>query len=139
MHEITFTVPGAPVGKARPRVARFGTYTPETTVLYENLVKVEFVRQCGHCHFAEGPMQMQIDAYYPIPKGTSKKDRAEMLGGELRPTKKPDWDNIGKIISDALNGVAYGDDSRIVDCRVIKQYAEKPCVKVTLGLIVRED
>ncbi|WP_332834903.1 RusA family crossover junction endodeoxyribonuclease [Clostridium perfringens] len=41
-----------------------------------------------------------------------------------KPTKKPDVDNIAKIILDSLNGVAYKDDSQIVDIRIIKKYTE---------------
>ncbi|WP_460268332.1 RusA family crossover junction endodeoxyribonuclease [Clostridium sp. CTA-17] len=42
-----------------------------------------------------------------------------------KPTKKPDVDNIAKIILDSLNGVAYKDDSQIVDLRIIKSYTEE--------------
>lgn len=45
---IAFTIPGPPQGKARARTCRNGhSYTPKNTVLYENLVKTEFLRQCG--------------------------------------------------------------------------------------------
>ena len=44
--------------------------------------------------------------------------------GLEKPRKKPDADNIAKIILDSLNGVAYKDDSQIVDIRIIKKYTE---------------
>ena len=55
-----------------------------------------------------------------------------MLNGELRPTKKPDCDNIAKVILDALNGIAYHDDSQVVELVVHKHYAETTRVNVTL-------
>lgn len=55
-----------------------------------------------------------------------------MLTGEIRPTKKPDWDNIGKVVCDALNKIAYDDDSCIVDGAVHKWYSEEPRVVVEL-------
>ena len=55
-----------------------------------------------------------------------------MAKGEIRPTVKPDWDNIGKIISDALNGIAYKDDAQVVSCTVEKRYSNTPCVEVWL-------
>ena len=68
--------------------------------------------------FQEGAMlDVRIIAYYEIPKSTSKKKRKEMLEHRIRPTKKPDWDNIGKIICDSLNLVAYHDDSAVVDAQ----------------------
>ena len=99
---ITFTVLGEPVGKARQRVTRFGTYTPEKTVLYENLIKTEYRRQCNDHRFDDKqPLCMEVKAEYMIPASASKAKRAAMARGEIRPMKKPDWDNVGKVVSDA--------------------------------------
>ena len=46
--------------------------------------------------------------------------------------KKADWDNIGKIVCDSLNGIAYHDDVQIVDAQVRKFYGETPRVVVTI-------
>jgi len=56
-----------------------------------------------------------------------------MADGIIRPTKKPDIDNICKIICDSLNKIAYHDDSQIVDCQVRKFYSERPRVVVTIS------
>lgn len=48
------------------------------------------------------------------------------------PNKKTDCDNIAKIICDALNRVAYKDDSQIVKLNVMKEYVETPSVKVRI-------
>lgn len=61
-----------------------------------------------------------------IPKKTSKDRRSKMLSGFIRPTVKPDWDNIGKLVADALNGIAYDDDKCIVDAQVRKFYSDQP-------------
>lgn len=37
-----------------------------------------------------------------------------------RDTTKPDIDNVLKAVLDALNGVAYKDDSQVVEVRVVK-------------------
>ena len=55
-----------------------------------------------------------------------------MLEHKIRPTKKPDWDNIGKIICDSLNQIAYRDDAQIVDSQVRKFYSENPRVEVII-------
>ena len=71
--------------------------------------------------------------YHFLFKSTSKKKEAEMLCGAISPTKKPDWDNIGKIVSDALNKFAFKDDSQITDVRIFKKYAKTPKVIVQIG------
>ncbi|MDM0834524.1 RusA family crossover junction endodeoxyribonuclease [Clostridium perfringens] len=48
-----------------------------------------------------------------------------MRDGLEKPTKKPDSDNIGKIILDSLNGVDYKGDSQIIEFSFIKRYTEE--------------
>lgn len=106
-----FTIPGEPCGKARPRVVHNGNfsraYTPEKTVNYETLVKLEYQRQCGDAYISEGGIHMNIVARFAIPNSASKRKAVSMADGAIRPTKKPDCDNIIKIVCDALNGIAY--------------------------------
>ena len=132
-----FEVPGEPKGKARARTfyhknaGKVVSMTPEDTVLYENLIKTAFAESCKGRYFNKEPLEVYITAFFPIPKSTSKKNRTLMLEDKLLPTKKPDSDNIAKVICDALNGVAYGDDTQIVKLVVNKRYtAEEPKVIV---------
>ena len=78
------------------------------------------------------PVDIRILAYYPIPKSVSKKKQAMMIANELRPMKKPDTDNVVKVILDSLNQIAYHDDVQAVDCQVRKFYSENPRVVVTI-------
>ena len=73
-----------------------------------------------------------IVACFELPKKRSKLQEAEMLAGIITPTKKPDWDNIGKIISDALNKFAFKDDAQITDAIIIKKYSRTPKVYVKI-------
>jgi Holliday junction resolvase RusA-like endonuclease len=132
-----FTIPGEPTGKGRPRVVSRGgfarAYTPEKTAAYENLVKLEYERQCqGQRISAPAPITMTVHAFYGISKGDSKRRRAEKLRGDLLPTKKPDCDNVLKVIADALNGLAYDDDAQIVFAVIRKLYGEEPRVEVEI-------
>jgi len=137
MKTIKFTVFGNPRGKGRPRVvSRNGfakAYTPQDTASYENLVRVEYELQTERYRFDDNSfLGMRIDAYYSIPKSVSKKRRAMMLNGDIRPVKKPDSDNVIKIIADSLNQISYKDDTQIVDCRCCKYYSDEPRVEVTI-------
>lgn len=134
---VRFSVLGEPRGKGRPQFTTRGGYakaiTPEATVSYENLIMIEYRRQCGTKKFRDDDMiGIRIVAYYGIPKSISKKKRLEMLDGIIRPTKKPDNDNIVKVVEDALNNVAYKDDKNIVDCVVQKYYSEQPQVIIEM-------
>ena len=135
--KVEFVVPGEPQGKGRPRFARVGrytkTYTPEKTEVYENLIKVEYERQCGRFCFEPNQMlDMRIIAYFGIPKSVSKKRREQMLNGQIRPTKRPDADNVCKLVADGCNKLVYPDDAQIVDIMIRKFYSDKPRVKVII-------
>ena len=121
-------IPGDPVGKQRPRVANGHAYTPEKTKAYES--KVAWAWKQARGSKLEGPVLMRIVWHYPIPKRAAEANRAAMLKSEIMPTTRPDLDNVCKSIMDALNGVAYGDDSQIVSLTAIRRYAEEPGVFV---------
>jgi Holliday junction resolvase RusA-like endonuclease len=55
-----------------------------------------------------------------------------MLENIIRPTKKPDADNIAKIVCDALNGIAFLDDKQIVDARITKWYSDTPRIEIII-------
>lgn len=134
---IRFEIPGEPMGKQRPRVVRVGgfsrAYTPKKTADYENLVRLAYNQEAKGERFEDDVMiGMKVNAYYKIPKSTSKAKAKDMVAEILRPKKKPDADNVAKAVMDALNGVAYKDDAAIVFLQVAKYYAVIPRVEVVL-------
>lgn len=135
MREFEFTVEITPKAKARPRFVRRGnfvqTYTPKTTLDYEKKIAEEYLFQGGTV-FDYPYLEMSIIAYFPIPKSTKKVDRL-LLENECVPyPHKPDTDNIGKSIADALNQVAYLDDKQIVFLKVKKFYGKVARVVVKI-------
>lgn len=115
-------VEGKIKGKARPRVFNGHAVTPKDTVTYENWVRLNYKEQCGE--YLEGSIRARIIAYYKIPKSYSKKRVQAILEGKEQPIKKPDADNIAKIILDSLNDIAFHDDSQVVELIVIKRWTE---------------
>lgn len=135
MKEFEFTVEIVPKAKARPRFVRRGkfvqTYTPKTTMDYEKRIAEEYLLQGGTV-FEYPYLEMSIVAYFPIPKSTRKSERL-LLETECVPyPHKPDTDNLGKSIADALNHVAYLDDKQIVSLKVKKYYGKVGKVKVRI-------
>ncbi len=137
LKKISFTIPGQPFGKQRPKFSRRGnkviTYTPDKTVNYERLIQIMASNTAKGYKFEEGvSLGIFIMAYYNIPKSTSKKNKELMLNSKILPNKKPDWDNIGKIICDSLNSILYHDDKDVVEAYVQKRYSEIPRVEVLI-------
>lgn len=128
----TITIPGVPVPKGRPRFTRSGhAYTPEKTTVYEETVRHCYMTQAGAMFPAGVPIFATICAWFPIPKNASKKKRAAMEG--TFHLKKPDADNLCKSVLDALNGVAYADDSAVQIAVAYKRYTNAaPRLELTL-------
>ncbi len=141
MEVARFFVPGKPQGKARartfynPNLNRHMSTTPDNTVLYENLIKECYMQQCGGIYFeTKAPVTLRIVARFLPPKSMSKKRQASMLEGKEFPLKKPDMDNIIKVVADALNGVAYRDDTQVMFIAAKKAYSSRE----GLDIIVEE-
>lgn len=129
-----FEVIGKINGKARPRLNMYTgkVYTPTNTKDYENLIREYFKIKYHRNEILKGRIKVTIVAYFAVPKSTSKKDRENMLLGNISPTKKPDIDNIVKIVLDALNKYVFEDDNQITKLDVEKVYAEQEKVYVAI-------
>jgi Holliday junction resolvase RusA-like endonuclease len=107
------------VGKQRPRTVRRGgmvrTYTPRKTLDAERRIADEWAAQVGDGFSGyQGLAEVRIETSRQLFRSNPKywAGRAD--------TGKPDVDNICKTVLDALNGVAYSDDARVVSCTVKK-------------------
>ncbi|CUU47313.1 RusA family crossover junction endodeoxyribonuclease [Clostridium beijerinckii] len=116
-------VEGTIKGKGRPRFFNGHATTPEDTVTYENWVRICYQQQDRR--YLEGSIKATIIAYYKIPKSYSKKRLEAIRAGIERPQKKPDIDNVAKVILDSLNKIAYKDDSQVTELIVKKVFTEE--------------
>jgi Holliday junction resolvase RusA-like endonuclease len=133
---ISFTVPGQPVGKGRPRIGKIGPharmFTPEKTVNYEGLVAHIASQARGSHPLIEGAVGCNLFIDCQVPASWSQKKQRLALAGEVLPTTKPDADNVLKAIFDGLNGVLWKDDVQVVDGRFRKRYSATPGVRVEI-------
>lgn len=129
-----FEMIGDVVGKARPRMnTRTGrAYTPTNTKNYEYFLRQWFIREYPNFTTIESRVKVTIIAYFGIPKSTSKKKEAEMLANIISPTKKPDADNIVKIVLDAMNKFAFKDDTQVTKLEIEKKYSRTPRIYVKI-------
>lgn len=125
-------------------MTRKGTYTPQATKAYEAAVKKAFLdallqsAEPSGGRFNKDKVRyavVTVCANFRVPTSWSKKKKAQAYNTFC--TRKPDADNIGKVICDGLNGVAYPDDACVVSLTVDKYWCDEnddACVEVTLEL-----
>jgi Holliday junction resolvase RusA-like endonuclease len=149
---VRFVVPGQPVAKGRARSSLAKTkdgrdfirhYTPADTRAYERSIRFEARIAMQHRAPIRGAaLVLIVHAYLAIPPSWPLYRQREARAGLIVPIARPDWDNIGKVCSDAMNGTVYGDDSAIVDAVVRKRYSRDPRIEIevrTLNPLRREE
>jgi Holliday junction resolvase RusA-like endonuclease len=131
--EYRLTVYGVPVAQGRPRFARVGkgvrTYDPGKSKSWKESVKEQIIEQ--GVKYLDAPLAIGMVFYLPRPKSLPKKVKHHV--------KKPDIDNLGKACKDALKGIAYRDDSLIVESIVRKEYGDPPRVDILLYTLSDEE
>ena len=129
----SFEINERAIGKQRPRYSRRTRrmYTPTKTSTFEEKVKWTFKSKYNiDTEPSTKPFKAKIIAIFEPPKSTSKKKSKELLYKEY--TKKPDVDNIAKVILDSLNGLAYKDDNQIAELLILKQYGKENKILIEL-------
>lgn len=134
---ITIQVQGEPFGKRRPRAhviaGHARVHDDPANQLYELKVQNAY-RQAYPDHDPNQPffqkdeyIKIRIFAMFGIPKAFSKIKVQAAINGELRPTKRPDVDNIAKSCLDALShGILFHDDAQVVELMIHKYYSTNP-------------
>jgi Holliday junction resolvase RusA-like endonuclease len=137
MLPLTIELDALPQGKERPRSSfmQGRVYTPAKTVAFEQVLAFKGREVMRSAMPFECALRITITQVFPIPPSWPQKRRYRAERGLELPTVKPDFDNIGKIVGDALNKIVWRDDAQITDGRVIKRYCA-PSEKPTLVILV---
>ena len=122
-----FEVIGDIVGKQRPRVNMYtgNVYTPNKTKDYEEYIRQSFFLKYKQIEPITNRVNVEITAYLKVPKMTNKTNKKMMINNEISPLKKPDIDNIAKVVLDALNNYVIKDDIQVSKISIEKMYAEE--------------
>ena len=120
-------------GKGRVRFVRQTgrTYTPDKTAEGMALIRAAW----GDRPMAPKGVEVRVSitTFRPLPASRPKRVDSE------HDTTKPDVDNIAKLVLDALNGVAWVDDTQVTDLQVIKEDRERGLTERTFIFVSWED
>ena len=123
--------PFDPVAKGRPKFTRTGhAYTPKKTSDYEKAIRDYYQEEGGELFV--GPIEVKLVFQMPVPKGYPKRVKSQIEDGTIKHIKRPDLDNMAKAILDALNEVAFTDDSHITKLTLVKRYSFFPGTTMTI-------
>ena len=124
---------GKPRGKQRPRTISRGnktwTYTPKATAEVEEMWIGSFL-ESGTLSYGDKPIKVTICAYFKRPKKCENKYSMTF----------PDYDNLAKLVTDALQGLAFDNDKQIVEAHIYKMYcAEGESARTEIEIVEKEE
>ena len=121
MPRVDLTIPGDPKAKGRPRATTIGNharlYTPAKTARWESVIRAEAAPLFPEPIPAGVPVRVALVFWFALPESQHRK--REPVEAAWLPARE-DWDNLGKLVCDALNGIAWVDDRQIVRAVVEK-------------------
>jgi Holliday junction resolvase RusA-like endonuclease len=130
---ITFSVPGDPVPQPRPRVSTAGgfarAYVPKGHAIHAYRLAVALAARAAGVTEAGGPVSVIIDAVFARPKSHLNKSGVKAAAPAL---PRPDVDNLGKAVLDALQEV-MGDDSNVSRLVIEKSYGQEARTTVRIS------
>lgn len=135
--KFSFIVPGEPKPQGRPRFSTANgvmrTFDPKDSTDFKS--RVAFFAKYNGIVLSEAALRVGIEIYLKRPKS---KCRAKDSQDKIPCMTRPDCDNFGKGVCDALNGIAWRDDSQVQELLIRKWYHEiggTPRTHVTIEAI----
>lgn len=111
LESIEFLIDATPVAKGRPRLGKYGAYTPDKTRLAEKKIKSLSLKYAPKL-IPNDPVRLTIIFWLDKPKSSKRR----------HPVVKPDIDNFCKLLCDSFNGLFWKDDSQIIHLDAKKAY-----------------
>lgn len=145
--KIELTIPAVPVAQPRPRAVRFGKSArvhevthigkgrdrkPHPIVHFRAMV-AKYGAEAHPGPPIDQPILLTIRCLFPRP--SSKRWKTREMPREPYTSQRNDWDNLGKSVCDALNGIVWVDDGLIWDAHVVREIAagdEQPHVEIVI-------
>lgn len=129
---VTFTVRGLPVPQGSSRAFAVGgkariVSTSAPLSAWRNAIAVAASREMGTDPLLDEPLSVTATFMLPRPASIPKK--------RVYPAVKPDLDKLARALMDALTGVVWRDDSRVVEMSIDKRYTDTPGVTVVVEVL----
>lgn len=129
---VQFTIPGRPTAWQRTVGKGGNRFTPRDMRVAQRAIQVLGKAAMRGKPPLAGPVRLEVLCVYSIPPSWPRAKQECARAGRLWKTTVPDHDNLGKQISDALNGVGYVDDAQVVMSSVGKRYGAPERTEVRL-------
>jgi Holliday junction resolvase RusA-like endonuclease len=131
-----------PVPKERPRVVKnkhsgkIMSFTPQRTAAFHAQVHRVVDQVMFNQPLMDGPLRVDMSFKMPVPKSWPNWKKSAALSGVIRPTGRPDMDNLEKALLDAFNQHLIADDSLVIERYARKIYSQDAGIEVRVDRIL---
>lgn len=133
MEKAKIIVYGSPSTWSRVKRGKFGErYNDPKMIVYQNRISDSFFSLLPKWKPVDQPVFIEALAFFPIPNTMPKYLKAIAETEELPYHHAPDADNLMKNVCDALQGIAFGNDSRVTDILLRKRYSPRPRMEINI-------
>lgn len=135
-----FEIYGIPVAQKQTRFVMRGQHPHAYDPSKADKERIQWqIRPTAPDKPLEGPVELTIYFFMPIPKSASKALRQQMINRVILPDKKPDEDNLAYLVTNALKEIVYDDDKRVCAKHVYKFYGENPRTVIKVRPILQAE
>lgn len=128
---VTFTIYLLPKATPRPRSGKNGVFYVKGAKDNKKYFEKYLINQ--DIDIITTPAKFYCDTYFPIPESMNAVEKVCAELGLIRPTSKPDWDNVAKAYCDMCQGFLLYDDSLVVEGVSRKWYSVKPRIEISIS------
>lgn len=129
--DISYTIYLLPKATPRPRSGKNGIFYVKGAKDNKKFFQNYIVNQ--DIDLITTPCKFICNSYFPIPSSMNNIEKIAAEMGLIRPTSKPDWDNIAKAYCDMVQDLLIYDDSLIIKGVSEKFYSVKPRIEITIS------
>lgn len=126
--KLSYKIYLVPKGTPRPRSGKNGVFyvkgAKDNKKLFEEFAKANDIT------LITTPTKFHCISYLPIPSSMNNIDKILAEFGFIRPTSKPDWDNLAKSYCDMIQDTLLYDDSLVIEGSSKKFYSVKPRIEI---------
>lgn len=129
-HTIEFVIPVIPKASPRPK---YSSITKNFYVKGAATTKKMIQKYIDHFGLICTRAEFHLEVFIPIPDAMTMHEKYLAEKRLIRPIQTPDFDNVAKTYSDALQGILIVNDNILNPGTIEKYYSFKPRVHVTIN------
>ena len=128
--KLYYTIYLVPKGTPRPRSGKNGVFYVKGAKDNKKIFE-EFINN-NDIMLITTPTKFHCISYFPIPSSMTNVEKILAELGFIRPTSKPDWDNVAKAYCDMVQDTLLYDDSLVIEGSSKKFYSVKPRIEICI-------